>query len=44
MMLVSAPTITVKMAMDTMWAVSRDHDPSFGISDGSRKIYRHNFN
>jgi len=26
------PSITMTIAMDTMWADSRDHDPHFGIS------------
>ncbi|XP_065892616.1 uncharacterized protein [Dysidea avara] len=31
-------TVTMTIAMDTVWADSNDHDPSFGISDGERFI------
>ena len=31
-------TVIMTIAMDTMWADSNDHDPSFGISDGERFI------
>ena len=31
-------TVTLTIAMDTVWADSRDHDPSLGISDGERFI------
>ncbi|XP_065892589.1 uncharacterized protein [Dysidea avara] len=29
-------TVTMVIAMDTVWADANDHDPSFGISDGER--------
>ena len=29
-------TVTMMIAMDTVWADSRDHAPNFGISDGER--------
>ena len=31
-------TVTMTVAMDTTWADSNDHDPSFGISDGEKCI------
>ena len=31
-------TVTMTIAMDTVWADSTDHDPYFGISDGVRFI------
>ena len=31
-------TVTMTIAMDTVWADARDHDPSIGISDGERFI------
>ena len=31
-------TVTMTVAMDTTWADGRDHDPSFGISDGEKFI------
>jgi len=31
-------TVTMTIAMDTTWADSNDHDPSFGISDGEKFI------
>ena len=34
-------TVTMTIAMDTVWADSNDHDPNFGISDGERFIGFH---
>ena len=31
-------TVTMTIAMDTVWADANDHDPHFGISDGERFI------
>ena len=31
-------TVSMTVAMDTTWADAKDHDPSFGISDGEKFI------
>ena len=31
-------TVTMTIALDTVWADANDHDPRFGISDGERFI------
>ena len=31
-------TVTMTIALDTVWADSRDHDPFFGVSDGEKFV------
>ena len=31
-------TVTMTIALDTVWADSRDHDPFFGVSDGEKIV------